>query len=69
MWLGKRKITQEEKSNKQWKSEFNDYYAWKIRHCKKADHTVRVVGSKQIDAENRLFVICCGYDKELSKSL
>jgi len=52
MWLGKRKITQEEKSNKQWKSEFNDYYAWKIRHCKKADHTVRVVGSKQIDAEN-----------------
>jgi shikimate kinase len=51
MWLGKRKITQEEKSNERWKSEFNDYYAWEIRYCKKADHTVRIVGNKQVDAE------------------
>ena len=51
MWLGGRKLTQKEKSNKRWKADFNDYYTWKIRQCKGADHTVRVVGDKQIDAE------------------
>jgi len=51
MWLGGRKLTQKEKSNKRWQSDFNDYFTWKIRQCKEADYTVRVVGDKQIDAE------------------
>lgn len=51
MWFGGRKLTQKEKSNKRWKADFNDYCTWKIRQCTKADHTVRVVGDKQIDAE------------------
>jgi shikimate kinase len=51
MWVNGRKITPEEKSDKWLKSEFNGYYTWLIKYCKKADHTVRVVGDKQIDAE------------------
>jgi shikimate kinase len=51
MWLGKRKITNEEKADKRLKSEFYDYYKWKLGHCKRADHTVRVVGNIQVDKE------------------
>jgi shikimate kinase len=51
IWLGKRKLTQEEKADKRWKADFKDYYTWQIRHCLKADHTVCIVGDKQIDAE------------------
>ena len=53
IWVNKRKLTEEEKLEKQkWKREFNDYYKWRLKHCQKADHMVRIVGNKQIDAEN-----------------
>lgn len=52
MWVNGRKITKEEKLKRQWKREFYDYYEWRLRHCQKADYTVRIQGSKQIDAEN-----------------
>jgi len=42
LWVNGRKITQEEKSDKWLKSEFNDHYTWLIKYCKHADYTVRV---------------------------
>jgi len=53
IWVNGRKLTKEEKLKKQkWKREFNDYYKWRLKHCQKADYTVRIVGNKQIDTEN-----------------
>ncbi len=53
IWVNGRKLTKEEKLKKQkWKLEFNDYYKWRLKHCQKADYTVRIVGYKQIDTEN-----------------
>jgi shikimate kinase len=52
MRVNGRKITKEEKLKEQWKREFYDYYEWKLRYCQKADYTVRIQGSKQIDAES-----------------
>jgi len=53
IWVNGRKLTKEEKLEKQkWKREFNDYYKWRLKHCQKADYTVRIVGNKQIDTEN-----------------
>lgn len=53
IWVNGRKLTKEEKLEKQkWKLEFNDYYNWRLKHCQKADYTVRIVGNKQIDTEN-----------------
>jgi shikimate kinase len=53
IWVNGRKLTKEEKLEKQkWKLEFNDYYKWRLKHCQKADYTVRIVGNKQIDTEN-----------------
>jgi shikimate kinase len=52
MWVNGRKLTKKEKNNKQWKREFYDYYQWRLRHCQKADCTVRIVGNKQTDTEN-----------------
>ena len=53
IWVNGRKITKEEKLEKQkWKREFHDYYKWRLKHCQKADYTVRIVGNKQIDTEN-----------------
>jgi shikimate kinase len=59
MWLGERKITREEKSDKRIKADFYDYYEWIIRHCKRADHTVRIVGNIQKDTEN----LCTAIEK------
>jgi shikimate kinase len=62
IWVNGRKLTKEEKLEKQkWKHEFNDYYEWRLKHCQKADYTVSIVGIKQIDAENlckKLSEIC-----------
>lgn len=53
IWVNGRKLTKEEKLEKQkWKREFNDYYKWRLKHCQKADYTVSIVGNKQIDTEN-----------------
>lgn len=52
MWVKGRKITKKEKLKKQWKREFYDYYEWRLRHCQKADYTVRIVGNKQTDTKN-----------------
>ena len=53
IWVNGRKLTKEEKLEKQkWKREFNNYYKWRLKHCQKADYTVRIVGNKQIDTEN-----------------
>ena len=53
IWVNGRKLTKEEKLEKQkWKREFNDYYKWRLKHCQKADYTVRIAGNKQIDTEN-----------------
>ena len=53
IWVNGRKLTKEEKLEKQqWKREFNNYFNWRLKHCQKADYTVRIVGNKQIDTEN-----------------
>ncbi len=52
MWVKGRKITKKEKLKKCYKNVFYDYYEWRLRYCQKADHTLRIVGNKQIDAEN-----------------
>ncbi|MDO9033761.1 MAG: shikimate kinase [Methanoregula sp.] len=62
MWLGERKITQEEKSEKRIKDSFYDYYKWLIKYCKKADHTVRIVGNIQTDTET----LCKAIEKIMS---
>jgi shikimate kinase len=59
MWLGEQKITREEKSDKRIKDDFYDYYKWIIRPCKRADHTVRIVGNIQKDTEN----LCTAIEK------
>ena len=62
MWLGERKITPEEKSDKRIKDDFYDYYKWLIKYCKKADHTVRIVGKTQTDTET----LCKAIEKIMS---
>jgi shikimate kinase len=53
IWVKGRKLAKEEKLEMpKWKREFNDYYKWRLKHCQKADHTVRIAGNKQIDTEN-----------------
>lgn len=52
VWVKGRKLTKEDKLKKQWKQDFYDYYEWRLRHCQKAEYTVRIVGNKQIDADN-----------------
>jgi shikimate kinase len=53
IWVNGQKLTTDEKLEKQkWKREFNNYYNWRLKHCQKADYTVRIVGNKQIDTEN-----------------
>ena len=51
MWVKGQKLTKEEKLRKQWKRDFHEYYEWRLRHCRKADYTVRILGNKQADAE------------------
>lgn len=50
-WVKGQKLTKKEKIKKQWKREFYDYYEWRLRHCQKADYTVRIVGNKSTDTE------------------
>lgn len=50
-WLGKRRLTREEKLTAAQKAEFYDYYYWRLRHCQKADLTVRIVGDIDADAD------------------
>jgi len=52
VWVKGQKLTKEEKLEKQRKQEFYDYYRWRLKYCQRADHTVRIVGNKQIDTEN-----------------
>ncbi|MBA7710021.1 Shikimate kinase [subsurface metagenome] len=52
VWVGGRKLTKAEKLEKRWKDDFYDYYWWRLRHCQKADYTLRILGSKETDAEN-----------------
>ena len=50
-WLGRRRLTREEKLTAAQKAEFYDYYYWRLRHCQKADLTVRIVGDIDADAD------------------
>jgi len=52
VWTGDRNMTKEEKLDEYWKRDFYDYYNWRLRHCLKADYTVRIIGNKQTDAES-----------------
>jgi len=52
MWWNGRLLTPEDKADERWRLKFDDYYKSMLQKCKKADHTVRVVGDKQIDADN-----------------
>lgn len=52
MWVNGKKLTKNEKLNDQWKQNFYDYYEWRLTHCQKADHTVRIIGNKRTDTKN-----------------
>ena len=52
VWLEGRKLTKTEKLKKQWKEDFYNYYWWRLRHCQKADHVLRIIGIEETDAEN-----------------
>ena len=52
VWVKGRKLTKAEKLKKKWKEDFYNYYWWRLRHCQKADYTLRILGNKETDAEN-----------------
>jgi shikimate kinase len=51
LYLRGRKLTDEERLEARWVHEFLDYYDWRVRHCERAEHTVRVEGDVGRDAE------------------
>ncbi len=52
VWVNEKKLTKKEKLEKEWKGDFYNYYEWRLRHCQKADYTVRIIGNKQTDTES-----------------
>ncbi|UCF79160.1 MAG: hypothetical protein JSW03_02595 [Candidatus Eiseniibacteriota bacterium] len=50
VWVDERRLTDAEKEEDCWKKDFADYHRWRVRHCGKADYTVRIVGDREIDA-------------------
>ena len=55
--MNKRLLTREEKLTAARKAEFYDYYYWRLRHCQKADLTVRIVGDIDADTDTLSQVI------------
>lgn len=51
LYLRGRMLTDEEKLEGRWLRDFMDYYRWRLEHCERAEHTVRVEGDKGRDTE------------------
>ena len=57
VWVAGQKLTNDEKIEEFRRREFNDYYWWRLRHCQKADHTIRIVGNLAEDLDTLCRVI------------
>jgi len=62
-WVKGRRLTKGEKLTDSRKAEYYDYYNWRLRHCQKADHTIRIVGNRDVDADT-----LCGEIRRLLSS-
>lgn len=51
VWVAGRKLAREEKLNERSKQDFYHYYEWRLRHCRKADYTVRIQGNIKEDVQ------------------
>jgi len=57
VWVDGRKLTMEEKLEDPWKQDFYEYYWWRLQHCQKAGHTIRIVGDLRADLKRLCGVI------------
>lgn len=50
-WVGNRLLTREEKLQDKYKNNYYSYYNWRLRHCNKADFTLRIKGNIDDDVK------------------